>query len=74
MAAAPVLAGSWLAAAADPTTAALPGRNGKKLAFTTTRDGNREIYVMRADGSRQTNRTANGASDIDPDWQPRPRR
>jgi hypothetical protein len=34
------------------------------------RDGDAEIYTMRADGSRQVNRTRNPAFDVDPDRQP----
>jgi Tol biopolymer transport system component len=44
--------------------------DGRKLAFTTDRDGNVEVYTMRADGSQQINRTRNPAFDFDPDWQP----
>ena len=29
--------------------------DGRKIAFRSTRDGNREIYVMNADGSNQPN-------------------
>ncbi|WP_346817878.1 NTTRR-F1 domain [Bacillus paramobilis] len=41
-----------------------------KIAFTSTRDGNAEIYVMNADGSNQTRLTNNAASDSDPAWSP----
>ena len=41
-----------------------------KIAFTTDRDGNREIYVMNADGTGQTPLTNNGANDRDPAWSP----
>jgi len=44
--------------------------NGQKLAFETDRDGNREIYVMNADGSAPTNLTNNPAFDADPAWSP----
>ena len=37
--------------------------DGKKIVFTSNRDGNSEIYVMNADGSGQTNLTRNGADD-----------
>jgi hypothetical protein len=43
-----------------------------QIAFTTDRDGNREIYVMNVDGSTQTNLTNNPAFDFEPDWQPVP--
>jgi len=36
-----------------------------KIAFTSYRDGNLEIYIMNADGSGQTNLTGNPAGD----WQ-----
>ena len=36
---------------------------GKKIAFTSDRDGNAEIYVMNADGSEQINLTNNPAND-----------
>jgi Tol biopolymer transport system component len=45
--------------------------NGKKkIAFTTDRDGNDEIYVMDIDGSNQHNLTNNPASDFGPSWSP----
>jgi WD40-like Beta Propeller Repeat len=40
------------------------------IAFTSYRDGNAEIYTMKADGSAQTNLTNNPASDGDPEWSP----
>lgn len=43
--------------------------NGK-IAFSTTRDGNSEIYVMNADGSNQTRLTVDPAIDADPGWSP----
>ena len=46
--------------------------NGRKLAFTSDRDGNFEMYTMRADGTNQRNRTDNETSDFGPDWQPLP--
>ena len=51
--------------------ATVPGEDGTKLAFTSDRDVNREIYVMNAqDGSNQTNLTMNPAFDFDPTWSP----
>jgi autotransporter-associated beta strand protein len=42
-----------------------------KIAFTSYRDGNSEIYVMNADGTGQINLTNNAAaSDKDPSWSP----
>ena len=37
--------------------------DGKKIAFTSDRDGNSEIYVMNADGTGQTNLTNDPAQD-----------
>lgn len=41
-----------------------------RIAFTSDRDGNWEIYVMNADGSGQTNLTKNAADDTYPTWSP----
>jgi Tol biopolymer transport system component len=43
-------------AAASPAQAAYPGANGK-IAFSTSRDGNLEVYTMNSNGSSQTNGT-----------------
>ena len=40
-----------------------------RLAFSSDRDGNDEIYTMDADGGRQVNRTRHPGVDIQPDWQ-----
>ena len=42
----------------------------RKIAFTTDRDGNEEIYVMDADGSNPTRLTNNSADDGQPAWSP----
>ena len=43
--------------------------DGKRIAFSSKKDGNREIYVMNADGARQVRRrTKNGGEDTDPAW------
>ena len=44
--------------------------DGSKIAFSSSRDGNYEIYVMDADGSNQTNLTNNSANDSGPSWSP----
>ncbi len=51
-----------------PTPAPIisPGR----IAFSSDRDGNMEIYVMNADGSGLTNLTNDAANDINPAWSP----
>jgi len=40
------------------------------IAFESNRDGNWEIYAMRADGTGQTNVTGNPSEDRDPSWSP----
>jgi Tol biopolymer transport system component len=54
---------------AQHASAAFPGTNGK-IAFTSDRDGNGEIYSMNADGSGATRLTNNVALDSDPAWSP----
>ena len=39
-----------------------------KIAFESHRDGNEEIYLMNADGSKQTRLTNNN---FHPDWEPK---
>src|SRR5512140_439702 len=46
------------------------GNAQKKIAFTSIRDGNQEIYVMAVDGSRPTRLTDNPADDFGPAWSP----
>ena len=41
-----------------------------KIAFTSSRDGNAEIYVMDGDGGNQRRVTVNPALDRDPAWSP----
>jgi Tol biopolymer transport system component len=43
---------------------------GSKIAFSSDRDGNSEIYVMNADGSSQQNLTNHPASDSGAAWSP----
>jgi len=47
-----------------------PTLEQSKIAFSSKRDGNSEIYVMNADGSEQTNLTNNPNSDASPSWSP----
>lgn len=42
----------------------------EKIAFTSNRDGNNEIYIMNPDGTEQINLTNHGASDAQPAWSP----
>jgi TolB protein len=44
--------------------------DGSKLAFTTNRDGNPEIYVMNRDGSGLRRMTNHPAIDVSPTWSP----
>ena len=47
--------------------------DGKRIAFTSDRDGDFDIYVMNADGSNLVNLTQNHlGKDRSPAWQPIP--
>ncbi len=46
--------------------------DGSRIAFTSDRDGNAEVYVMNADGSDLTRLTNNPAEDDAPAWSPVP--
>ena len=48
--------------ATAPTTA--------KILFTSSRDGNDEVYMMNPDGSEQINLTQHRANDLSPVWSP----
>jgi len=55
---------------ADPTpTPPVPPASGR-IVFVSTRDGNNEIYVIEADGSKQTRLTHNHRLDSMPVWSP----
>ena len=41
-----------------------------RIAFSSNRDGDAEIYVMDADGGNQQNLTNNRAEDVSPSWSP----
>lgn len=43
---------------------------GDRLAFISNRDGNAELYVMRADGSEQTRLTRTAEQEAAPAWSP----
>ena len=47
---------------ADPSTS--------RIVFVSTRDGDRDVYVMNADGSAQTRLTTHPGRDFDPGWSP----
>ena len=44
--------------------------DGKRIAFTSLRNGNWQIYVMDADGNNPRNLTNNDFNDWDPSWSP----
>ena len=44
--------------------------DGRQLAFTSTRDGNEEVYRSLVDGTQAVNLTLHPARDHDPDWGP----
>ena len=44
--------------------------DGTRIAFTSDRDGDWEIYTMRADGTDVRQLTVNAAWDWDPSWSP----
>jgi uncharacterized delta-60 repeat protein len=45
-----------------------------KIVFSSTRDGNSEIYAMNADGTAVTRLTTNPAADTNPVWSPNHKR
>jgi TolB protein len=47
------------------------GPGPERIAFSSNRDGNYEVYIMNADGSGQTNLTNNPGEDDWPAWLPR---
>ena len=47
----------------------MPSSRGR-IAFSSDREGDDEIYVMNADGSRQVRLTHNPADDSGPAWSP----
>lgn len=48
----------------------LPGWGQGRIAFVSNRDGNYEIYAMKADGTGETRLTDNPADDWSPAWSP----
>jgi hypothetical protein len=61
--------GMLIVAAVSPAEAAFPGQNGK-IAFSSNRDGNLEIYTMNTNGQGIDRLTNNPKQDTEPDWQP----
>jgi TolB protein len=47
---------------------------GRQIAFASDRDGDPEVFTMRADGNDPVNLTQNHRFDAAPDWQPLQRR
>ena len=65
--------GQQQAGAPTPTASLTPGAPATgRIAFTSNRDGNLEIYAMNADGTGQVNLTNNPATDTYPAWSPAP--
>jgi Tol biopolymer transport system component len=56
----------------NPSVDSEPGwaPSGEKIAFSSNRDGNFDIFTMSADGSNQTNITRSNRHDAYPDWFP----
>jgi TolB protein len=44
--------------------------DGRRIAFTSSRGGNFDLYVMDADGKNVTRVTEHAANDMDPAWMP----
>ncbi len=44
--------------------------DARKIAFVSGRNGNKEVYVVNADGSGKRNLTRNPAADLAPIWSP----
>jgi TolB protein len=59
----------WTQSGADDITPVW-SPDGRRIAFVSQRDGNREIYVMNTDGSGLVNITQNRADDWTPAWSP----
>ena len=58
-------------ATVETNTVVLPAPSGgDRLAFTSNRDGDFDIYIVDIDGSGLRNLTNNGFADFDPAWSP----
>jgi Tol biopolymer transport system component len=56
----------------DPDGSPAWSPDGTRIVFSSNRTGNREILVMRADGTGIAKLTNHSAADDEPAWQPRP--
>lgn len=65
-----LLAGSYISCSKDRVSSNDDLESRTQIVFTSTRDGNYEIYVMDADGTNQTRLTNNPAFDRCPLWAP----
>lgn len=54
----------------DAPVSAAYSPDGKQIAYSTTRDGNAEIYIARRDGSRARRLTFHTGIDTEPSWAP----
>jgi TolB protein len=54
----------------DDDTSPVWSPEGRKIAFVSKRDGNRELYVMDVDGQNPVNITRHPADDWTPAWSP----
>lgn len=54
----------------EDDTAPIWSPDGQKIAYVSTRDGNREVYLMDADGKNAVNVTRHPADDWTPAWSP----
>ncbi len=59
-----------VAASLSFSVSVAPVLGNTRIAFSSDRDGNNEIYVMNADGSGQTRLTNNLVRDVNPAWSP----
>jgi tol-pal system beta propeller repeat protein TolB len=61
-------AGKWITQSPAEDTEPAWSPDGKRIAFASLRDGNKEIYVMNTDGSNLRRLTNDPASDSSPRW------
>ena len=60
----------WLTLTAEGGPPVVWSPDGRRIAFTSMRNGNSEVYVMNADGSRQRRLTRDPAQDSVQAWSP----